>query len=381
MAHAKLSASGAHRWLLCPGSVAMEAKIPSDGGSTYAAEGTFAHSLAELELKYFLTKELKTFQYWAKRDVLKMNEYYSESMKEYINQYVEDVLVERLELGEGTKAYLEQRVEFDRYVQDGFGTADVILVNGNRATIIDLKYGKGVEVDAKDNPQLKLYAIGVLEKFPDVDTVKTMIIQPRLNHKSEDIYTAKELHDWGRSIQKTALKAYMGIGELRAGETQCKFCKARFGCYVRATYMSNKVEKFNFKDPAFLSESEIAEILESKSQIELWLKEVSEYAFNRIESGERVKGFKLVEGRSSRKITDTEKAVERLVSVGLKREDCFKTTPITITEMEKLIGKKKFNEIMSDIVYKPEGKPTLVPESDKRPDINKSIIDMFEEED
>src|SRR5690606_38627340 len=355
--HAILSASGAHRWLNCPLSARLEEHFP-DEPSTYAEEVTKAHKLAEGIL------------------LDKIDEPAPDEMFEHVSRYVEVVLEK---LTPDADLYVEQRLDFSPWVPEGFGTGDAVIVSDDVLEIIDLKYGKGVQVDAEGNPQLRLYALGAYNQFGMIynfDRVRMTIVQPRLDHVSTEKLSLKELLQWGEEIKPIAQKAFKGEGEFNPGP-HCRFCRARRSCRARAEHHL-ELAKYEFKDPDLLSVEEIAEILKQAEDLAAWAKENKEHALTlAFRDGVKIPGFKVVEGRSTRKITDDAELAKRLEAEGYEP---FKQVLKTLTELEKTVGRKKFAEIAADLIEKPPGRPTLVPESDKRPEINSAVLDFKKEE-
>ena len=358
--HAILSASGAHRWLNCPPSARLEAELP-DEVSEYAAEGTKAHKIAEGILLDKIDEPAPD----------EMNE-----MFEYVSRYVEVVLEKWIP---GAQLYIEQRLDFSPWVPEGFGTGDAVIVSDDVLEIIDLKYGKGVQVSAENNPQLRLYALGAYNEFGtlyDFQTVRMTIVQPRLDHVSTEELTLDELLEWGEQIKPIAKQAYEGKGEFKAGD-HCRFCKARRTCRARAE-ANLELAKYEFKKPELLSVEDVAEILAQAEELAAWAKDVKEYALTQAyRHGVKFPGWKVVEGRSTRKITDEAALAERLAAEDI---DPYKKVLKGITELEKEMGRKRFAELAADLIEKPPGRPTLVPESDKRPEINSAILDFKKEE-
>ena len=373
-AHAKLSASGSHRWLACPGSVRLESQFP-DQSSEYAAEGTAAHELAELMLHYKLG-ELNQRQYDAQLKKHKAGEHYSQEMHEYMETYT-DLVIERInttrsETPDAT-VLLEHRLDFSPWVPDGFGTGDVVIISEGTVEIIDLKYGKGIPVSAWENSQMRLYALGAYHEFSfiyDVDTVKMTIVQPRLDNISEDTLTVEELLDWAEKVVKPkAQEALSDDGELVAGD-HCRFCRARHTCRVRAE-ANLALARYDFQDPNLLSLEEIGEVLAKADELKAWVGDVEKYALEQAHKhGVKIPGWKLVEGRSNRRYKDEDQVAERLISEGYSEKDIFQKKLLGISKMEKVVGKLSFQELLGDLVIKPAGKPVLVPESDKRPELN-----------
>ena len=357
--HAILSASSAHRWLNCPPSARLEEHFP-DEPSPYAEEGTKAHKIAEGILLDKIDEPADG----------------TNEMFEYVSRYVEVVLEKWIP---GAQLYVEQRLDFSPWVPEGFGTGDAVIVSDDVLEIIDLKYGKGVQVSAENNPQLRLYALGAYNEFGalyDFQTVRMTIVQPRLDHVSTEELSLDELLAWGESIKPIAQQAYEGKGEFKAGP-HCRFCKARRTCRARAEYHM-ELARYEFKDPDLLSIEEIAEILKQAEDLAAWAKEIKEHALTlAFRDGVKIPGFKVVEGRSTRKITDEAALAERLAAEGY---DPFKRVLKTITELEKTVGRKRFAELAADLIEKPPGRPTLVPESDKRPEINSAVLDFKKEE-
>lgn len=276
----------------------------------------------------------------------------------------------------------EQRVDFSKYVPGGFGTSDVIIIREGRLHIIDLKYGKGVEVSAEDNPQLMLYALGAicaLEMIYDIDEVVMTIYQPRLGNVSSALTTRKELEAWGEDIVRPGAKlALSKNAPMEAGEW-CQFCPHRSACKERAKALKELEE---YRKSITLSPEEIGEILGTGALVKKFIEDVEKQALSDALQGETIPGWKVVEGRSNRKLTGTEdEVVKRAKAAGFDRSLLYETKMIGLTAMESLMGKKTFATAMADIIEKPAGKPTLVPESDKRPAIiNGTAADDFAEE-
>lgn len=357
--HSIYSASGAHRWMACPPSALLEQQFPSET-SSFAEEGTAAHDLAEHKLK----KALKM------RSRKPNSKYQTDEMDEMTDLYVEyclEVIEKAKESCKDLQILIEQKLDFSDYVPEGFGTGDLVIVGTGTLHVIDLKYGRGVIVSAERNPQMMLYALGALSLFEmlyDIDKVSMTIIQPRVDNFSTYELSVDELLTWAEEeLKPKALLASQGEGEFCAGE-HCRFCRARNQCRAR-TLKNLELLKYEFSDPALLSDDEIAEIIGVAEELSKWASDIYTYATAlAINEGKEWDGFKLVEGRTRRKFTDEELVAETAKAAGYT--DIYKQSLITITEMEKLMGKKKFGEILGTFVEKPKGKLTLVPETDKR---------------
>jgi hypothetical protein len=297
-------------------------------------------------------------------------------MEDYVQVYV-DFVIERIHEAQAISTdaviLLEQRLDFSSWVPNGFGTGDVVLIADGVMEIIDLKYGKGIPVSAEDNSQMRLYALVALYQFGmlfDVEKVKMTIVQPRLDSISTDEIEAEKLLDWADSFVKPrAEMAVNGEGEFAAGD-HCRFCRARATCRKRAE-ANLEMAKYDFQDPDLLSIEEIGEILVQAEELQKWAKDVQAHALEQAEKhGVKFPGWKLVEGRSNRKYTDEGAVAQTLLAEGFGEDKIYTKSLMGISAMEKSIGKKTFGELLTDLVIKPTGKPTLVPESDKRPEIN-----------
>ena len=370
--HALLSASSSHRWLACPPSARL-CENYEDKGSGYAQQGTDAHSLCEHKLKAALGMETM--------DPTAGLEFYDEEMEECACGYAEYVLslVEEAKKACRDPAVLvEQRLDFSRYVEEGFGTGDCLVIADGTLYVIDYKHGTGVEVSAEGNPQMMLYALGALELFDgiyDIDSVRMAIYQPRRENVSVWAMAKEDLLRWAEGeLKERAALAYAGEGEFRAGE-HCRFCRAKAVCRKRAEY-NLELARYDFEMPATLEEEEIAAVLVKADELAAWAADVKEFALQQALSGVKYAGFKVVAGRSNRKYTD-EKAVADTVSKA--GYDPYEPKLLGITAMEKLLGKKKFAEILKGLVEKPQGKPALVLESDKRPELNTAQEDFKED--
>lgn len=375
-AHAVLSASASHRWLACPPSAQLERQFPNET-STYAEEGTFAHALAELRLSRYIANLIKPKAYKKMLAEMQKDPLYSAGLAEYVEQYVSQVgerFGEAKKTCKDTLVLLEQKLDFSRWVPDGFGTGDVIIIGDDTLEVIDLKYGKGVLVSAEGNPQTRLYGLGAISSFEmlyDFSKVKMTIIQPRLDNTSTEEMTVDELLAWADEyLVPRAELAAAGEGEHTPGE-HCRFCRAKAVCRARAEE-NLKLAKYDFKKPALLDDGEIGEILAKAEELQKWAKDVQDHAFDQaLNHGKKWPGWKLVEGRSNRKYSDEDAVAKVLKTAGYSDEDIYKPKELVgITAMEKVTGKDIFNQLLSKLIIKPTGKPTLVPESDKRPEIN-----------
>lgn len=359
--HALLSASSAHRWLHCPPSAKLTAGV-TEAPSEAALQGTAAHALAEHKLRRALKQQ-------SKRPV---SEYEDDEMDTYTNDYVSYVLEQYEQAKQATPGaviYIEQHLDFSHVVPGGFGTGDCLVVTDGTLHVIDLKYGLGVLVEAEWNPQMMLYAIGALALFDalyDIEQVALTVFQPRRENVSTWTISVTELNKWAEHTLKPAAElAANGEGEFCAG-TWCQFCRIASTCRARAEAIL-ELAKFEFAPPAELSADEVADVLAQIPGLTRWASDVHDYALSQALSGERYEGFKLVAGRSIRKYTDETAVAEAAKAAGYR--DIYKRSLLTITAMEKLMGKKQFSEILGNLVVKPEGKPTLVPLSDKRPEL------------
>lgn len=364
--HAKLSASGAHRWLRCTPSVSLEEQFPDKGGE-YAAEGTLAHKICELKLrKHFST--MKPSVYKKELKDLQDDPLYKPEMETFTTAYLD--FVKDTAAAFPSKPYIavEQRLDFSHVAPEGFGTGDCIIIGGETLVVIDFKYGQGVPVSAEENPQMMLYALGALNAFSmlyPIHNVKLVVFQPRIDNVSEWETTTDKLLDWGESIKSTAQAAFEGRGEYVPGDW-CRFCRAKNLCRARAVFAQEPFDKYHGFTPPLISSDDVGEILKKADIVKKWIADLEEWALAEILEGRAVSGWKAVEGRSNRQFEDTDKAFASVKAAGYDEAVLYERKPITLTAMEKLLGKKKFEELLSDHVIKPPGKPTLAPESDKR---------------
>lgn len=425
MSHAVLAASASERWMHCPPSARLALKY-KDTGSTYAEEGSAAHALAERQLGAALEDAgidvswtglspdvmlvpgpeasiPDDSPYW-KRDTALIFKYRDAAMDEYIAGYVAQVL-ERVLATKSPYVLLEQHLDFGDYVPHGYGTGDVVILSDDTLEIIDLKYGKGVPVDAHRNSQLMLYGLGALLTFGllyDIQTVRVTVMQPRLDSASSYALSTDDLLQWAETeIKPAALLAWEGRGEFKTGDW-CRFCPAAGDCRERAR-VNIELAQEAFTDPATLRDDEIGELLAQLPEWEAWAKAFRERALERaLHEGARYSGFKLVLGRSTRKYTDGQAVIDRLTSpmqeeVVVTDEDGNEETeirfveyadheisthePLGITAMTQLLGKKRFEQHLGDLITKAPGKPTLVPETDRRkeyvPETAKDVFKNF----
>ena len=381
MAHAVLSASGSKRWLSCPPSARLERKFPDKAGEA-AQEGTLAHALAEARIRHWLG-EISENGLTLRIDSLRHDALYSPEMGEYVSEYV-DLCIEKINEAQGV-ALVEERLDFSRWVKNGFGTGDMVIIGDGVLEIVDLKYGKGVPVSAEGNTQMQLYALGAIEQYGyiyDFGHVRMSIFQPRNGGLSTQLMSVAELLAWGESIKPIAELAYEGKGEFKAGE-HCRFCRAAAQCKALAEY-NLEIAKLEFRDPDLLTDGEVSFVLERVDGLVRYAEKIKTFALAEALKGHKWPGFKVVAGRSNRRITDAAEAVKLLRGAGYADDVIYKPLEIqAITDLEKTITKKKFGELLGSVVEKPPGKPTLVPEDDKRPEYDpvQSEFEVMEEED
>ena len=371
--HAVLSASSSHRWLACPPSALLCAK-EKDKPSDFALQGTDAHTLCEHKLKIALGQQSK--------DSVENLTFYDEEMVECTDmyaQYVMEQLSEAKGICKDPIVLIEQHLDFSQWVPDGFGTGDCVLVSDDTLTVIDFKYGLGILVDTENNPQMMCYALGALSLFDgiyDIKDITMTIFQPRREHISTFTISKEELLSWAENtLAPTAKLAAKGEGDYKAGE-HCQFCKVKATCRKRAEY-NLMLARYDFEMPANLEDEEIEVILLKADELVSWINDIKEYALKQAISGKEWNDWKLVEGRSVRKYVDDKAVAETVENAGF---DPYEKKVIGITAMTKMLGKSKFEELLSGLIEKPQGKPTLVPMSDKRPTMKKTAKDDFKEE-
>lgn len=373
--HALLAASAANRWLNCTPSAKLEDAEGPRESSIYAEEGTLAHELGELYIRHDVLETIDDQVFSDRFDEIMNNQLFSEEMLDVVPIYV-DYCTEQFNAAKANDAQsimdVEQKLDLTEYVPESFGTADCVVIGGNLIEVIDYKHGKGVPVYAEWNKQLMLYGLGALRKYDmlfDIEEVRLTIVQPRINNISSWQISVKELIDWAETELAPAAKlAFAGDGELKAGEW-CKFCAVKNRC--KALYQKNmELAKYDFQKPALLNDEEIADILKKTPALIEWANSIQEYAQDKaINQGKVWPGFKLVEGISRRKWLDEDAVAEAIFTKipEASEDQVYDMKLKTITQIEKIFGKKTVAEQLSDVIVKPQGKPTLVPVSDKRP--------------
>lgn len=376
--HALLSASGSARWLRCTASAEAEKNFPPEKESTYAAEGTVAHALAEAKLYADILgrDESDTI---AK---LKGDPYYDSDMDRYTTgyaEYVAELLAEAKEEDPMAQLLPETRVDFSRYVPSGFGTADALILSNKRITVVDLKYGRGVPVSAKGNSQLALYALGAYDAYSFLYTppmARLVIYQPRIDHIEYGDIPLQTLIDWGTEyVAPRAKAAIEGSGKFDPGD-HCRWCRARIRCRARAEKLK-AIAKKDFCSPALLSDAEMLEVLNLSDTLSKWAADVYGWAQAQAEKGKKIKGYKLVAGMRKRKIANEDGLITALRRHKLKLDDIAPRKLESIGKLENLIGKEQFKDWAADYIELPDARPILVPESDKRGEITVDLKNDF----
>lgn len=369
--HAILSASSSHRWLACPPSAKLCAK-EANKSSPYAQQGTDAHALCEYKVLKALGRDSP--------DPTENLDYFDTEMDDCSDQfcsYVYEQLQKAKTLCSDPQILIEQRLDFSRWVPEGFGTGDCLIVADKILHIIDFKYGVGILVEAENNPQMMCYALGALDIYDgiyDIEEVRMTIFQPRRENISSWDISKADLLAWAENVLKPAAElAIKGEGDFHAGD-HCQFCAVKVTCRKRAEY-NLELAKYDFEMPVNLDQAEISAILPRIDELIAWAGDVKEFALQSALSGTKYPGFKVVEGRSTRRFTDEAAVAEAVTNDGF---DPYEKKLLGITAMTSLLGKKRFEELLGDLITKPPGKPTLVPDTDKRPAINTAIEDFQE---
>lgn len=388
MSHAILSPSSAKRWINCPPSAKINAEAPQRD-TVYTREGTLAHAVCELKArKHFLTgigpKKFKTLL-----DRFRADELWQDEMDGYTDEYLDALKEIAAQFDAPPHVALEVRVDFSEYVPEGYGTADCLMIGAEGGTttlhVIDFKYGKGVPVEAEENPQMMLYALGAyLDYAPiyDIDLVKMTIVQPRIRSEPDSWeLDANTLLAWANAVVEPAAKlAMQGQGDFKEGDW-CRFCAIRGSCRARAS-ANLEAAQMEFRLPPELSDDEVGEALTLGQRLKQWLSDLETYALTACLEGRGIPGFKAVAGRSVRAWTDPEGAFSAARAAGIPDEMLYERKPVTLAALEKIMGKKPFAEALGEYITTPEGKPTVVPESDRRPAITgrTTAQEDFEEE-
>lgn len=357
--------------MACTPSARLSERFPDPPPSKYAKEGTLAHEFAEVELRYF-NGEIDEKEHRRLISELEKSEFYTDEMDDEVAKYVDYIKQQFTEVKRKHSdaiLLIEDRIDLTRFIEGGFGTNDALIICDGTMEVTDLKYGKGVYVDATENPQLMLYGLGALYQnmlLYDIRNVRLTVVQPRLDSISSWEISSEDLLDWGlNTVAPLAEKAHAGEGELVPGD-HCRWCKVKPRCPALAE-QNLEIAKHEFQAPELLSDQELVEVYKKADQISDWLKSVGEYMLAQALEGKEWEGYKLVEGRSNRKWSDEEKAIEVLVGEGFDRSEVTQTKLKGVAKIEKLVGKKRFPTLLDAVVVKPAGKPTLVPADDKRP--------------
>lgn len=367
-AHALLSPSAAHRWIPCTRAPRYEEQFPEPPPSPYAQEGQYAHALAEQELARHLGRTPKAIP-------AELLQYDSAELRTAVADYVQfavNVIEEARSEDPQAVVLLEEKAEFPRFVPEGRGTLDLGIAMRGRVIAVDAKFGAGVRVDAEANPQLRLYCLGLAEMFRDthsITSVETFIAQPRLHHISKEALSINELYGWATEIVKPAATlAWEGQGLFVPGD-HCRWCRGKAVCAARAQHHL-QLARFDFAEPETLDETAIAHVLEKAARLRNWVADVETYALQQALRGRKFPSYKLVAGRGSRKFVDPTKAAQALLKAGVDADLVFTTPELkSVSVLEDALGKKKFAQLVSDLVVLSPGKPTLVPVEDRRPEI------------
>ena len=379
--HALLSPSSAYRWLNCTPAPRLEAKLPNKS-SVYAEEGTLAHNVCEIIAKKYF-KKIQPTEYQQAIEELKTNSFWNDEMLSTAETYVEHLAERAMSFEYEPYVTFEVRIDLADYAPESFGRCDCVMFGESTLIITDYKHGKGVPVSAKENPQMMLYALGALKLYQPifgkaVKKIEMCIDQPRLNSYEIWSCSIEELLTWGKSIKSKAQAAYAGEGDFHAGEW-CRFCKANGVCKAQASQQISAFENFAEvvnRSPAFLSPEETGIFLKKGETLSAWYEALKQSAFEKLMSGCKIPGYKIVEGRSSRTWINQDAALEKLQVAGIERAMIYDSVPKSLAKLEKMLGIAKFKELVGEFVIKPQGKPTLTTSDDAREEFNGAVADF-----
>ena len=379
--HALLSPSSAHRWLNCPRAPRLEVTLP-EKTSTYAEEGTLAHSVCEAAAKKQFGK-VKAATYTRTIKKLKADEHWDDEMLHTAETYVEHLSERAMRFDKEPYVAFEVSVDISDYVPESFGRCDCVMFGGNTLVITDYKHGKGVPVDVTENPQMMLYALGALKLYRPIfgdaiQTVELRVDQPRINAYGEWDCTVDELLAWGDEIRPKAQMAFMGFGEFHAG-SWCQFCRANSICKAQAEQNISAFDDFAGvvnQSADILTPEQMSAVLARGETLVSWYNAIKAKALELILEGTAIPGYKAVEGRSTRVWSDMDKALEKLESSGVEHAVLFDSVPKTLAQIEKMLGKTKFEELVGSFVIKPPGKPTLASSDDPKPEFHSAAADF-----
>ncbi len=380
--HAVLSASSSHRWIHCPPSARLAEQFP-ETSSSYAEAGRLAHSIAELKARKYFLEPMNARTYNARMKKLQEDPNYDKGMEEATDSYLAYLKELAMAFRQPPFVALETRVDFSQYVPEGFGTADCIMIGAGRICIIDYKNGAGVPVEAENNSQMKLYALGALHVYAPIfgDSIKTAqlsIVQPNAGGIKTWDTNVEDLRFWGELIEPIADDAWKGEGDFTAGDW-CRFCPAKAQCSARAAQMlglepiASPNGSGETISPSVMTDAQIGAALARGRAMVAWVKDLEEYALAASLQGRQITGFKVVEGRGSREWADTDEALAILQQRGIDEAILYERKPVSVAGLEKILGKKPFATAAEDLVVKKPGKPALVPDSDKRPPYNPAL--------
>lgn len=380
--HALLSASSASRWLVCTAAPRFEERFPEET-SEYAQEGTLAHAICELKLLKQFTDTLTPRAFTQRYNKLKKDPLYKDEMDDTSNVYIEYLCETAMSYNARPYVAAEVRVDFSDYAPEAFGTCDCIMIGGDTLHITDYKHGKGVEVSAEGNPQMRLYALGALKRYAPIfgDRIKHIcmtIVQPRIiREPSSETITVDELSAWGETVKPIAQKAFYGFGTFAPGE-HCRFCKGRALCRARAEYYMDLEPSVFIPDPYAdtVSNDEICDLIKRGKLLAQWLTDLENHAKRAIVEGAHIPGLKVVAGKSISYFTDTNAAMQAAIQAGYGEDMLYERKPLSLAQIEKLMGEKEFAEKLGSYVIKPVGAPTLVPDTDPRADYSSAVADF-----
>jgi len=374
-AHAFLSPSAAHRWLACTAAPKYEQQFP-DGESTYTKEGTLAHKVAELKLRKYAIEPMSMRAYHTRLNKLKKDPLWKNEMDDHTETYLDYIKKIMLQYPTQPHVVAEKKLDLSKYAAECFGTADCLILSGDTIHVIDFKYGQGVPVDAKENPQMRLYALGALEAYQIIYNFKKVsmaIVQPRINNISEYEQSVESLVEWGKNTVANAAAAAFQGGTFQPGE-HCRFCKGKMQCKARNEYYAGmkKLVDEN-KDATQITMKRLSQYIPIANELKKWADDITAYALTCCLDGKEVPGYKAVEGKGHREFTDQDAAFKVLIANKYNEAILYERVPLSLAQAEKVVGPKLFGDLVGKYIFKAPGKPALALASDARPAISNIV--------